>query len=279
MKAAVLLPAILLAAGMAGAQDYLSCHFAPGWEPSGAKRDYVSDNLYDYKDGGAEGYLIFGFVRMQGITCASGGNTLDIDVSQMTDADAAYGIFAANRDPRLPVVRIGMGGQVQPQRASFARGNYYVEVVEVASEPNRDDSATMRAFAAGIEARIEGRDTAPEALQWFPLEGLASVRLVPESVLGLKQLQRGYVATYAQGQAFTVQEASPQAAAETLKSLRERFDGATPAAVGDEAFQAQAKYLDGVCIFRKGRYVAGYANLPASRQAVVLAAKLAARLP
>src|ERR1035441_2667479 len=90
MKAAVLLPAILLAAGMAGAQDYLNCHFAPGWEPSGAKRDYVFDNLYDYKDGGAEGYLIFGFVRMRGITCASGGNTLDIDVSQMTDADAAY---------------------------------------------------------------------------------------------------------------------------------------------------------------------------------------------
>jgi hypothetical protein len=180
MKAAVLLPAILLAAGMAGAQDYLNCHFAPGWEPSGAKRDYVSDNLYDYKDGGAEGYLIFGFVRMQGITCASGENTLDIDVSQMADADAAYGIFAANRDPRLPVVRIGMGGQVQPQSASFARGSYYVEIVEVASEPNRDDSATMRAFATGIEARIEGRDTAPEALQWFPQEGLASVRLVPE---------------------------------------------------------------------------------------------------
>jgi hypothetical protein len=279
MKVAVLLPAILLAAGMAGAQDYLNCHFARGWEPSGTKRSYVSDTLYDYKDGGAEGYLIFGFVRMQGITCASGGNTLDIDVSQMADTDAAYGIFAANRDLRLPVVRIGMGGQVQSQSASFARGSYYVEIVEVASEPNHDDSTVMRVFATGIESRLQGRDTAPEALQWFPQEGLASVRLVPESVLGLKQLQRGYVATYAQGQAFAVQEASPQAATDTLKSLRERFDGATPAAVGDEAFEARAKYLDGVCIFRKGRYVAGYANLSVSGQAVALAAKLAARLP
>ena len=87
------------------------------------------------------------------------------------------------------------------------------------------------------------------------------------------------MAKYKQGQAFIVQEASPQAAAEVLKSLRERFDGATPAAVGDEAFQAKAKYLDGICIFRKGRYVAGYANLPLSGQAVALAAKLAARLP
>src|ERR1019366_5076999 len=89
---------ILLTAGLARAQDYLDCHFVPGWEQSGPKRQYTADNLYDYKDGGAEGYLLFGFVRMEGITCKSGGDALDIDVSEMSDADAAYGMFTANLD-------------------------------------------------------------------------------------------------------------------------------------------------------------------------------------
>ena len=48
----------------------------------------------------------------------------------MTDADAAYGLFAANLDPTSPISQIGMGGQVEAQSATFAKGNFYVEIVE-----------------------------------------------------------------------------------------------------------------------------------------------------
>jgi len=279
MKAAGLLLAILSAGGIARAQDYLNCQFAPGWEQSEPKRQYVADNLYDYKDGAAEGYLIYGFVRMAGVTCKSGADTLTIDVSEMSDADSAYGIFAANRDPSLPNAKIGMGGQVQPQSASFAKGKYYVELVVTAAVPDSDHSAALKAFAAGIEQRLEGRDTAPEALAWFPQENLVSTRMVPESVLGLRLLKRGYVAKYKQGQAFIVIEASEQSAAEVLKRLRERFEGASPTQAGDEAFQVSVPYLEGICFFRKGRTLGGYANLPDSRQASSQAALLAARIP
>jgi hypothetical protein len=279
MRVSGVLLTVLLAAGTAGAQDYLNCHFAPGWEPSGAKRQYSADNLFEYKDGGAEGYLSFGFAHMQGITCASGGNTLDIDVSEMADADSAYGMFAANLDTSQPVSKIGMGGQIEKQSATFAKGKYYVELVEVAANPDSDESATMKAFAAKIVEGLEGRETPPDALGWFAAEGLDSTRMVPESVLGLRELKRGYVAKYKQGQAFIVQEPSPEAAAVVMKSVRARFDGATPATAGDEGFQATAKYLDGICIFRKGKIIAGYTNLPGSQDAAIQAAKLAARIP
>jgi hypothetical protein len=126
---------------------------------------------------------------------------------------------------------------------------------------------------------LDGRDSAPEAVEWFPKEALVSVRMVPESVLGLRQLKRGFVAKYKQGQAFLVQEASSESAAEVLKSLRGRFDGAQPAQLGDEAFQSKAQYLEGICVFRKGRYLGGYANLPDAQEAASLAARLAARIP
>jgi hypothetical protein len=279
MKVAGLLLIVLFAARTARAQEALNCHFVPGWEQSEPKRQYAADNLYDYKDGGAEGYLQFGFVRMTGVTCKSGEDTLAIDISEMNDADSAYGMFAANRDPSLPIAAIGMGGQVQPQSASFAKGRFFVELVVTAANPNSDRTAALQAFAAGIDGRLEGRATAPEALGWFLKEDLLSTRLVPESVLGLRLLKRGYVAKYKQGQAFIVIETSPESATEVLKKLREHFDGATPATVGDEAFQVKAPYLDGICIFRKGRTLAGYANLPDTRQAIVQAVQLAARIP
>ncbi|MGA8729354.1 MAG: DUF6599 family protein [Terracidiphilus sp.] len=271
--------AILLAGSVAQGQAYLDCHFAPGWEQSGAKRQYAADNLYDYKDGGAEGYLVFGFVRMRGITCKSGGDALDIDVSEMSDADAAYGMFTANLDPSVPIAKIGMGGQVQHQSASFAKGKYYVELVETSGNANSDQSGLLNAFAAKMLENLEGQDRAPEAVDWFPKESLISVRGVPESVLGLRQLKRGFVAKYEKGQAFLVQEPSAETAAAVLKGLRQRFDGAVPAQIGDEAFQSKVQYLDGICVFRKGRYVGGYANLPDPQEAASLAAKLAARIP
>jgi hypothetical protein len=278
-KPAVLLLTLLLAAGMARAQVSLDCHFAPGWEPSGPVRQFTAENLYDYKDGGADGYLIYGFSRMSTIDCKSGSDTLTIDVSEMNDPDAAYGLFTTNRDPRLPIAPIGMGGQIQSQSAIFAKGKYYVEIVEVADNPEADHSTVIKAFVAGLEHRLEGRSTAPEALQWFSQDNLDSVRLIPESVLGLRLLKRGYVAKYKQGQAFVVLETTPESAAEVFKKLRAHFDGATPAQVGNEAFQTKAPYLDGICIFRKGRFLAGYANLPDAQQACALAVKLAARIP
>jgi hypothetical protein len=278
-KTAGWLLTLLCAAGMAHAQDVLNCKFAPGWEPSGAKHQYAADNLYEYKDGGAEGYLQYGFVSMQGIDCKSGVDTLTIDISEMADSDSAYGMWAANHDPRLPETKIGMGGQVQPQSANFAKGKYYVELVVVSDKADANFTAALQAFASKIEPLLVGRTAPPDALDWFLKEDLTSTRVVPESVLGLRLLKRGYVAKYQQGQAFIVPEASPESAAEVMKKLRDHFEGATPAQLGDEAFQAKAQYLGGICIFRKGRTLAGYANLPDAQQAVALAAKLAARIP
>jgi hypothetical protein len=279
VKAEALLLALLLTAGTAGAQNVLDCRLAPGWEQTGATRQYSADNLYDYKDGGAEGYLAFGFVRMTGIDCKAGANTLTIDVSEMTDEDAAYGIFTANMDPAQPIAPIGMGGQIAAQSGSFAKGKYYVEIVEVAADSNANDAPLLKALATGIEARLEGRTAPPEPLKWFPPADLVSERMIPESVLGLRQLKRGFVAKYNRGQAFIVVENSPEEAAAAMKALREHFAGAAAAQIGDEGFAVKVQYLDGLCIFRKGRVVAGYANLPDAEQAAVQAAQLALRIP
>ena len=102
---------------------------------------------------------------------------------------------------------------------------------------------------------------------------------MPESVLGIRLLKRGYVAQYDFGKAFVVEEESPASAAALMEKLRARFVGSTPAKVADEAFLATDKYLGRLCIFRKGRYVGGYGNVAEGQDGVALAAALAKRIP
>jgi hypothetical protein len=279
VRALLVLICTAVAVTTSQAQAYLDCHLLSGYEQSGTKRQYTPDNLFDYRDGAAEGYLIYTFTGMQGIDCKSGSTILSIDVSDMTDADSAYGMFAANRDPRQPIAKIGMGAQVMPQSLLFAKGKYFVEIIETDGSTDSNQTATLHAFAAKIEPLLEGRNTPPQELAWFPPENQESAKLVPESVLGLKILKRGYVAKYATGQAFIVVEQSPESAAEVMNKLRARFDSSAPIRLGDEAFQLNAPYLDGICIFRKGEVIGGYTNLPDPAEAATQASKLLERIP
>jgi len=267
---------MLAVASAAGAADVADCHLVAGWKQQGGVRHFTPDNLFEYVDGSAEGYLLYGFVQMQGVTCQAGGDSILIDVFEMTDADSAYGVFTANLDPHLPIEKVGMGGQTTPRRALFCKDKYYVEF---AANPEKGQTAALRAFMKEAEKRIPGRSTPPAALSWFPTEKLASVRLIPESVLGLRLLKRGFVAHYEQGQAFVVMEQSPESAAAVWSKLRQRFGEATSAQVADEAFQADDQYLGGLCMFRKGRYIGGFANMPDPKDATTQAASLAEHIP
>ena len=272
------LAAALLMAGALGAADSPApnCGLVSGWTSHGVVRTYVADNLFEYMDGNAEGYLIYGFVQMKGVTCKQGEVTFVIDISDMGDADSAYGIFTANRDTRQPAASIGMGGQIVPRRAIFAKGQYYVEV---AANPEGDYTTALQAWAAALEKSLPGGTSLPDTLSWFPREKQTSLRLVPESVLGLRLLKRGYVAQYEYGKAFLVLEESPDSAAGVMQKLRARFGETAPAKLGDEAFQFTDKYLGKLCVFRKGRYIGGYGNVAEGQDALALATALAAKIP
>jgi len=95
----------------------------------------------------------------------------------------------------------------------------------------------------------------------------------------LRLLKRGFVAHYEQGQAFVVMEESPGSAAAILSQLRQRFTEGAPAHVADEAFQADDQYLGGLCMFRKGRYIGGFANMPDAQSATTQATSLAEHIP
>ncbi len=253
----------------------LSCNLVPGWAQAGGARYYTTDDLFEYMDGNSEGYFSYNFQDMHGVTCKQGDVTFVVDVSDMGDADMAYGWFSANRDSRQPEYKVGAGGQIVPRRLIFAKGKYYLEI---AAEPERDHSADLKAWAAALDKAFPGSTTAPAALSWFPAEKQQRLRLVPQSVLGLRVLKRGYLAEYDFGKAFVVLEDTPASAADVMKQFQARFPSASPAKLGEEAFQATDQYLGRIFAFRKGRYIAGYAVTDPSADPAALSAQLAAKI-
>jgi len=272
----------LAAGGVLAAADQpptLACNLVPGWSQTGPERTYVSQNLFEYMDGNAEGYLVYGFLEMRGITCKKGEVTFVIDLSDFGGPDSAYGMFTSDVDGRLPTQKIGMNGQIVPRRAFFAKGRYFLEI---AANPEGDHTAALTEWTAAMEKIIPGSTTLPPAMAWFPVEQRQSLRLVPESVLGMRVLKRGYAAQYDFGKAFVVLEATPQSAAAVMDQLRKRFAQAsptTPASVADEAFQYTDKYLGRLCVFRKGKYIGGYAISKDGVDPVALSIALAAKVP
>ena len=166
-----------------------------------------------------------------------------------------------------------MAGQVLERRAAFAKGRYYVEI---AAEPEGDHRAALAPWTAALEKTIEGRTTPPDPVAWFPAEGRAPghPRFVPQSVLGIRLLKRGYMADYSGGRAFAVPQPSVEAARDVFAKLAERFQAKPARGPGEEAASGSDPYLDHVCIFRQGRVVAGWAKAPDPAAAVQGAQKI-----
>ena len=269
---------LVLAAGCllpaAGQAPVAACNLVPGWTQTGPERSYVSDNLFEYMDGNAEGYLIYGFLKMQGVTCLKGGVTFVIDISDFGDADLAYGMFTSNVDGRQPTQKIGMNGQIVPRRGFFAKGRYFLEI---AANPEGDHTAALKEWTAAFEKIIPGSTDLPPALSWFPSEQRQTLRLIPQSVLGIRALKRGYAAQYDYGKAFVVPEETPQSAGAVMDALRKRWGNTTPATVGDEALLVTDQYLGRLCIFRQGRYIGGYAISQDGMDPIALSKTLAAK--
>ncbi len=269
----------LSAAAVMADEPQPRCDVVTGWTQAGPARSYAPDTLYDYMDGNSEGYLIYGFQQMHGVTCKLGEASFVIDVSDMPDSESAYGLYASNRDPRVPVEAIGMSGQIVPQRGIFVKGKQFVEIS--ASPVAIDHTAAIRTFLKAIAAKLDGTSDMPPVVGWFPKEGIeaGSIRLVPQSVLGLSILKRGYVAKYDYGRAFVVRQQSADSAGQVMSKLRTRFGEAKPVTAGDEAFLVTDKYLGQLLVLRKGVHVAGFANIKEGFDATKAAQALAAQMP
>ncbi len=107
-----------------------------GWSLAGRVETFSPDNLYVKIDGGAEQYLALGFRRLYYATLEKGGTSFTLEVYDQTDFPNTLGIFAAQRDPKRKVERVGDAWLDRtPVGAIGIVGNHYFKISGSATTP------------------------------------------------------------------------------------------------------------------------------------------------
>jgi len=55
------------------------CSVTPGFAQDGKARTFDTETLYEYMNGNSEGYFLYSFKKMNGVTCKKGGVTLVVE--------------------------------------------------------------------------------------------------------------------------------------------------------------------------------------------------------
>lgn len=136
------------------------------WEPEDEPRTAEGETLFMLINGAAEMYFEYGFQRAIFQTYIQGDDQwIDVEIYEMTDAVAAYGLQSFKRGRVGKKLEIGQDAFLEEDYLNFWKGNVQVSVV------GQDDSeATLEALiqiAKALEAGIPGERGIPELVRLF----------------------------------------------------------------------------------------------------------------
>lgn len=168
-----------------------------GWKRDGEHMIYYADELWEYINGAAEGFLAY---EVKAVIVQdyidSGGAGLKLEIYDHQTPLMGFGIYAQHRDPSLEFVEIGAEGFGDEYSVQFWKSSYYVKInVFSVSEAV---SRAMMLFAESVAAKIRGGAGPPCELAAFPSEGLTpkSIALLTSGVLGRSRFPSAFVGSY-----------------------------------------------------------------------------------
>jgi hypothetical protein len=163
------------------------------WKVDPAENVYTPSTLTQFSPEKAAVYLEYGFVRLSTRNLTLGSEKIQMELYEMVDAPAAYGVFTYFREPQSkPVKKVGTEGELTADRLNFQKGKYFVRLTciretnhcvshllklgQVISDP-LPDSSTLPAVVLKLpnEERMPQSEVflmGPKAMDRFvPLQG------------------------------------------------------------------------------------------------------------
>jgi hypothetical protein len=130
----------------------------PGSIAADSARVFKGEELYHFIDGGADLFFEYGFRRVIAQEYA-GRSAIKLEIYEMTDAGAAYGIYSIRSGENAESLEIGEGGCRTSYYVMFRKGRYYVSVAS--RDTSRDATGTVEAIARAVDQKISDRGGLP----------------------------------------------------------------------------------------------------------------------
>lgn len=176
-----------------------------GWAQAESARVYEGEDLYAFIDGGADLFFEYGFRRSLRAEYQNlEGESITLEIYQMTDSSAAYGIYSVRSGEKSRPLEIGQGGCEGLYYIMFWKGAFYVSIA--ASDTTRRCRSGLASMARAVATLIPVRGSRPYLVNLLPPKGLEKERYVRGNlglssalVLGIKELfpvQDGVIGTY-----------------------------------------------------------------------------------
>ncbi|MFH1243259.1 MAG: DUF6599 family protein [Pseudomonadota bacterium] len=227
---------------------------------------YSPVDLWRYINGGAPGYLAYGFEDLVTFTTIHQKRKLEIvvDIYNMGKPINAFGIYSVERSPDGKKVELGSGGFLAGGVLYFWQDRCYVKLMANAITP---ETNKLLSELAGIVSRdLPDTQALPKQLAVFPKEGRIknSDRYIRTDVLGQDYLQNAFRVEYNQKghqySIFLIEGTSSEKAALNLEKYRAYLDeGREPCEeapdLGEQAFMGKDSFYGLVIFARKSHFI------------------------
>jgi hypothetical protein len=260
-----------------GSQQLLSLlpakNEVPGWAMSQKARSFKSANLWEFIDGAADGYLVYGFQEVVSADYAQEGTGVQavVDVYQMKDPLNAFGIYTQERNPEYQFVKIGNEGYTGGTSLNFWAGQYYVKITTF--EEKDAIIQEMTKLANAVAGKVPTPGAEPAEASYFPKANQLAHTIVyiPKDVLAQSYLYNGFEAKYKAGdkeyKIILISMESPAAAQDAMARYRQfHSTGGKEVkelkAPGDGGFSGKDSFYGAMAAVRAGRNIVVALGVP-----------------
>ena len=222
-----------------------------GWTAEGEPSRYDAESLWEYIDGSADKFLVYGFQRVLVQDYVSGAHgELKVEIYEHESPLYAFGIYSQLRSPGLAAYEIGAEAFGDEYSINFRKDRYYVRVSIF--EKSAELLTAARSFAGAIAGRIGEGGALPPEIGVLPERGLVreETTFIPQGALGREKFPPALAASYRLGDekgTLYLSTLPDSAAARAVFDWYARESGAavTPTAMLVEGSTAGAPYLLG----------------------------------
>jgi hypothetical protein len=147
-----------------------------GWNPVNTSRMFAGEELYALIDGGASLFYEYGFEQVVTQTYENADSqSVDLEIYEMTDPSAAYGIYTISAGALGDDVDIGNEGMVAEYYMYFWKGDFFVTLT--ASDAGESAAQGILAIASWVDEKILSRGSRPSLCNLMMIEGETPSRL------------------------------------------------------------------------------------------------------
>jgi hypothetical protein len=233
------------------------------WHPEGEIKVYGPDNLWEYIDGAAERFVLYGFKVLRFREFSKENLMMTAEIYDMGSSLNAFGIYTTERPEEGKRLSIGTEAVLAPSHCLLLKDRYYIKIIMLRGLL---DDKSAEAVLKSIETHIEGRSGLPPELNILPQRERVSgsEKYVTQAYLGLSELKNVLFAEYedSKGDGYRFFGVIPTPDA-TVEKVWENLSGKWASIQFKEhtVLHRDVPYAGKIGVIRKGKKIMGVSGV------------------